>query len=68
MDILIDTHVFLWFIKDSEKLSTKAKEIIENENNRKLLSIASLWEIAIKYRIGKIHLQENFNAFILKCE
>jgi PIN domain nuclease of toxin-antitoxin system len=64
MDILIDTHTFLWFIEDNYKLSKNAKEIIENENNRKFLSVASAWELGIKYSIGKIQLEQNFNDFI----
>jgi PIN domain nuclease of toxin-antitoxin system len=64
MDILIDTHAFLWFIEDNEKLSNKAKNVIENENNRKFLSLASVWELARKYSIGKIKFEQNFNDFI----
>lgn len=64
MDILIDTHTFLWFIEDNYKLSKNAKEIIENENNRKFLSVASVWELGIKYSLGKIQFAPNFNDFI----
>ena len=44
---LLDTHTLLWFLRDSPQLSKKALEIITTEN-RVYVSIASLWEIAIK--------------------
>jgi len=46
--LLLDTHAFLWFCQDDPLLSTTAKALIEDANNRKLLSVASCWEIAIK--------------------
>jgi PIN domain nuclease of toxin-antitoxin system len=54
MSYLIDTHIFLWWLFDSPKLHTKCREIICNPNNRIIVSSASAWEIATKYRIGKL--------------
>jgi PIN domain nuclease of toxin-antitoxin system len=48
MDLLLDTHTLVWFLNGDEKLSTKVKESIEDFNNTKFVSIASIWEIAIK--------------------
>jgi PIN domain nuclease of toxin-antitoxin system len=49
MKLLLDTHTFLWFIAGSHNLSQTARELIEDVANEKLVSIASLWEIAIKH-------------------
>jgi PIN domain nuclease of toxin-antitoxin system len=50
----LDTHVFLWFIQGSQNLSETARNLIEDQGNQKLLSIASLWEMSIKVSIGKL--------------
>jgi PIN domain nuclease of toxin-antitoxin system len=47
MNVLLDTHALLWFLNGSKELSAKARKTIENEENRKFVSIASIWEIAI---------------------
>ncbi len=52
--VLLDTHAFLWWIADSEKLSTAALDVMENESNDIAVSAASAWEIATKFRIGKL--------------
>ena len=64
MKLLLDTHTFIWFVTDSPKLSPMAKELIEDELNEKLLSIASVWEMAIKQSIGKLNLIAPFKDFI----
>jgi PIN domain nuclease of toxin-antitoxin system len=53
LKILLDTHIFLWAINESERLSAQAAEAIRNPANEALVSIASAWEIAIKVSIGK---------------
>ena len=62
---LLDTHVFLWMISDKDNLSDKSKRIVENINNKIYLSVASLWEISIKYSINKLVLPEEPEVFIL---
>ena len=64
MNILLDTHTFLWFIAGSDELSDKARELIEDENNRVFLSAASLWEMAIKVSLEKLTLSESFETLI----
>jgi len=54
--ILIDTHAFLWFIGGSPKLTNSALKLIEDTENKRLLSIVSLWEITIKASIGKLKI------------
>jgi PIN domain nuclease of toxin-antitoxin system len=64
MNILLDTHAFLWFIAGSDELSVTARELIENEENRIFLSAASLWEMAIKVSLEKLSLSESFETLI----
>jgi len=64
MDILMDTHTILWFFENDEKLSKSAIEVICNPINKKYVSIATLWEAAIKYDIGKLKLSGGFEGFI----
>ena len=56
MNLLLDTQVFLWFIGGDSRLSRKAMDAIEDGANRKAVSAASLWEIAIKISLGKLKL------------
>ena len=60
MKYLLDTHTLLWFLQGDKKLSDKARGLIDNSDNRKFLSIASLWEIAIKVSLGKLALNKPF--------
>ena len=64
MDILLDTHTVLWFFEDDERLSKSAIEAIYNPDNKKYVSIATLWESAIKYSIGKLKLDGGIEGFI----
>lgn len=63
MKLLLDTHAFLWFIEDSPKLSAAAKGLLESETDL-LLSVASVWEMAIKISIGKLSLPPPFDEFV----
>ena len=54
MELLLDTHVLLWWDDRNPKLRMGAREVIENPDNRVLVSSASIWEIAIKRRAGKL--------------
>lgn len=56
MKLLLDTHAFLWFIEGNQNLGLTAKNAIESSTNQRYLSIASLWEIAIKVSIGKLEI------------
>ena len=54
MRALLDTHAFLWWIADSGRLSGSARDAIADESNEIAVSAASAWEIATKYRLGKL--------------
>jgi PIN domain nuclease of toxin-antitoxin system len=52
--LLLDTHALLWWLFDDERLSPTARGLIADPGNQVLVSSASAWEIAIKYRLGKL--------------
>ena len=64
MDLLLDTHTLIWFLNGDETLSDKAKSAIEDPENSKIVSIASIWEIAIKISLGKIKFPKGFKHFL----
>ena len=64
MKALLDTHVFLWWIMDDERLTPYIRDFIADEGNDLFLSSASCWEIAIKTKIGRLKLSENPEKFI----
>ena len=66
MRILLDTHVFLWWIADDHRLSSKAREIIGAASNDLFLSAASGWEMAIKAGLGKLDLPDAVEEFVAK--
>jgi PIN domain nuclease of toxin-antitoxin system len=53
MKLLLDTHLLLWAAGEPERLSTKARALIDNPDNEPLFSAASLWEVAIKHGLGR---------------
>ena len=66
MRILLDTHCWLWWIAEPDKLNENARRQIEDHGNTIFLSAASSWEIAIKYSIGKLKLPEPPEQFVPK--
>jgi PIN domain nuclease of toxin-antitoxin system len=60
MRYLLDSHTFLWFIANPDMLSKQALSLISNDENELYFSIASLWEIAIKYNNGKLELKSGY--------
>jgi PIN domain nuclease of toxin-antitoxin system len=64
MRFLIDTHTFIWYVQNSDRLTTSATAIINNGRNEILLSTASIWEMAIKQSTGKLNLGLPYANFI----
>jgi PIN domain nuclease of toxin-antitoxin system len=62
--LLLDTHAFLWFITNDQRLSATATALIADPNNEILVSPASYWETAIKISIGKYPLSTPYETFI----
>jgi PIN domain nuclease of toxin-antitoxin system len=54
VNYLIDTHILLWWLFNDPKLNAECRDIIRNPAHRILVSSVSAWEIATKYRIGKL--------------
>ncbi|KQM75924.1 hypothetical protein ASE74_20215 [Pedobacter sp. Leaf216] len=68
MAYLLDTHAFLWFVAKDDQLLASIKKTLSNVSESCFLSIASLWEIAIKKQIGKLYLQINFDELFRFAE
>lgn len=66
MDILADTHILYWLFNEDPKLSKNALKQLTNKENKIYYSVISMWEIAIKHKIGKM----NFSGteFLHYCE
>ncbi len=64
MRVLIDTHVFIWYVQSSDRLPSFVTAIINDGRNDILLSIASVWEMAIKQSTGKLNLGNPYASFI----
>jgi PIN domain nuclease of toxin-antitoxin system len=54
MKVLLDTHAFLWALVEPNKLSGRVRRLLEDEATEVIISAASAWEIAIKFRLGKL--------------
>lgn len=66
MNLLLDTHILLWWLDDHPSLSATAKSAIANGNNTVFISTVSLWEIRIKQAIGKLDIPANFKEIVDK--
>lgn len=66
MKLLLDTHILLWTIFEPEKLSQLHTTAIKDPHNIVCVSIASLWEIAIKKNIGRLIIPDSFFDTIYK--
>ncbi|MFT4155112.1 type II toxin-antitoxin system VapC family toxin [Parafilimonas sp.] len=66
MNILLDTHTLIWLFDEPEKLSKKVTAVIKDSNNSRIVSIASLWEAAIKTNLKKLELKLPFDKWELE--
>lgn len=64
MRLLLDTSAFLWFVDGSERLSDTARSQIENPGNELFLSVASIWEMAIKISLGRLDIAMPLTDFV----
>lgn len=64
MKILLDTHAFIWFISGNSQLNKYAHQTISDLSNERFLSIARLWEMAIKASIGTLKLELPFTKIV----
>lgn len=66
MPFLVDTHAFLWFVFADDRLSRHAEEMLTG-GDRAVLSVVSLWEIAVKLTIDKLRLGMSYPDFLIRC-
>jgi len=64
MRLLLDTHVFLWWVADHPSLSLLARSAIADADNECLISVVSCWELAIKTSLGKLELGQSLERFV----
>lgn len=61
MRLLLDTHTFLWFLREPEKLPQQVLVEIESAGSEAVVSLVTLWEIAIKASLNKLYLPKAFD-------
>lgn len=64
MRVLLDTHAFLWYMAGDDQLSAEARRLVDDRSNERVLSAASLWEMAIKSSRGRLDLGAPFGVLI----
>lgn len=64
MNLLLDTHIFLWYISQDNRLSSQQISAIQNPENAVYLSVISIWEVAIKHQLGKLQLPSPVANFL----
>jgi len=64
MRLLLDTHIFIWWVDQPEKLSPTALSALEDPANELLLSVASVWEMQIKTQLGRLKLSLPLSALV----
>ncbi len=64
MRAILDTHALLWWSLDDDRLSEGAREVIRDGRNEILVSVASIWEVAIKADKGKLELPLPIEAYM----
>lgn len=64
MKLLLDTHIFLWYISGDPKLPEAARNTIRDPSNVIYLSVASVWEDIVKYQLGKLPLPQSAAQYV----
>ena len=64
MKYLLDTHIVLWYFRGAKELSKTVKSIIEDADTQKYVSVASLWDFAIKHSQGKLQFDGGFSHLL----
>ena len=62
--ILLDTHTFLWLSDAPERLPKRVRTLVADPKSERFVSIATLWEIAIKKSLGKLHIRQSVATFV----
>ena len=64
MDLLVDTHIFLWWVEGGQRLRPVIFQAVRDPRNRVFVSAASIWEISIKRRAGKLRFVGSANEAV----
>ena len=64
MRLVLDTHILIWLLEGDPQLSESKRNILSDPANEIFVSVASLWEIAIKFSIGKLALSKSLNDIV----
>ncbi len=66
MNLLLDTHIFLWYVANQRRLNLAWRDALRDPQNQVFLSVVSYWEIIIKYQTGKLPLPEAPEIYVPK--
>jgi PIN domain nuclease of toxin-antitoxin system len=66
MRVLLDTHVFLWWVEGDRALPAKARAALADQENECLISLVSAWELAIKAGLGKLKLALPVKRYVVE--
>lgn len=66
MRVIVDTHVFLWWVEGDRALPAKARAVLADRENKCLLSLVSVWELAIKAGLGKLKLALPVQRYVVE--
>jgi PIN domain nuclease of toxin-antitoxin system len=64
MQVLLDTHAFLWWVQDAPQLPRRARAVITDPRNECFVSLVSCWEMAIKVSLGKLKMTAPIERFV----
>jgi len=67
MKLLLDTHIWIWSVGDSKRLSSRVAKALTNPENELWLSPASIWEVLILRRKGRVEIAEGFSTWIRRA-
>jgi len=64
MKLLLDTHIFIWYVEGNTAISQNARQLIQSPQNEKYISIIWFYEMAIKVKIGKLALAVSIETYL----
>jgi PIN domain nuclease of toxin-antitoxin system len=64
--VLLDTHALLWWLADAPDLSDRARNVIADPDTAVLVSTGSIWEVAIKARLGRLDMPDDLDGFFAR--
>jgi PIN domain nuclease of toxin-antitoxin system len=66
MNLLLDTHTFIWTFREPNKLSSAAVDAISDANNTSFISVVTIWEMQIKTALGKMDLGDTLRNIVIE--